>query len=458
MDAAEAKAARQHAANISFVQADIRRAPKSSFSPSSSSKSESDGVTGNAANGTGHSSPTHRPDKPYSEPQSNIKWWLNLQPRFGHHKDFTYEQLNALETELEVLSFGFVNKTAKIGEDLQPEQKVFDRDFVQNNNYPFVDRPWNVSSTCKNNERDAGVQELKATLGKDSQKTSDEKDFGEFLSFDDKFMGLDSFNCWVPEQGKRLSSDLGSSWVASDKAEPWWRSTGQDELASLVAQKSLEHIENCDLPRPLAKHFGKGSSACTGCYEHDETFALSMNKMVDKGFPNVKKYNWESPSTDYSLQNSDQPFSSHSTGNSTTKDEVDDDPSKTKLLEALCHSQTRARKAEKAAEQAYADKEHIITLFLRQASQLFAYKQWFQLLQLENLCLQIKNKNQSGLFPVALPWVPCIRRQRKKAGRRKRGKRRSEVRKCAVAFAVGLGLASAGLLLGWTMGWLFPSL
>lgn len=165
-----------------------------------------------------------------------------------------------------------------------------------------------------------------------------------------------------------------------------------------------------------------------------------------------------------SMNNGTYVCPSHSIGNSTTKVEPDDDPSKTELLEALCHSQTRAREAEKAAEQAYADKEHVVALFFKQASQLFAYKQWFQLLQLENLCLQRKNKNQpiSGLFPSGLPWFPHRVRQAKKdqhkAGKRRRSKRRSEIRKRAVAFAVGLGLASAGLLLGWTMGWLFPSL
>ena len=144
--------------------------------------------------------------------------------------------------------------------------------------------------------------------------------------------------------------------------------------------------------------------------------------------------------------------SSHSIGDSTTKVEPDDDPSKTELLEALRHSQTRAREAEKAAEQAYAEKEYVVALFFKQASQLF------------NLCLQLKNKNQpiSGFFPSGLPWFPHRDRQTKKdqhkAGKRRHSKQRSEIRKRAVAFAVGLGLASAGLLLGWTMGWLFPSL
>lgn len=128
------------------------------------------------------------------------------------------------------------------------------------------------------------------------------------------------------------------------------------------------------------------------------------------------------------------------------------------LLEALCHSQTRAREAEKAAQQAYNEKEHILSLFFRQASQLFAYKQWFHMLQLENLCLQLRNKNQ----PL-LSLFPCREMKLSKShGRDKKRKisnrRRCGVRKCAVALAVGLSLAGAGLLLGWTMGWMFPSL
>lgn len=134
------------------------------------------------------------------------------------------------------------------------------------------------------------------------------------------------------------------------------------------------------------------------------------------------------------------------------------------LLKALCHSQTRAREAEKAAQQAYSEKEHILSLFFRQASQLFAYKQWLRMLQLENLCLQLRNKNQSviNLFPASLPWAPCrgmlLKKSHSKSGRKKRSNRRCGITKYAVAFAVGLGLAGAGLLLGWTMGWMFPPL
>ncbi|KAL4306152.1 hypothetical protein HN51_040107 [Arachis hypogaea] len=71
--------------------------------------------------------------------------------------------------------------------------------------------------------------------------------------------------------------------------------------------------------------------------------------------------------------------------------------SKTQLIEALCRSQTRARMVEEAVKQAYAEKEHIITLFFKQASQLFTYKQWFQLLLLENLHIQLKKQGSANL-------------------------------------------------------------
>jgi len=141
------------------------------------------------------------------------------------------------------------------------------------------------------------------------------------------------------------------------------------------------------------------------------------------------------------------------------------DTSKAQLLEALCHSQTRAREAEEAAKQAYAEREHIVTLIFKQASQLFAYKQLIKLLQLETLCNQIKNNDlsTSTLFPVDLPWMSYERRKSRKRkqtysnGRRERkGKPNCDITTYAVAIALGLSLVGAGLLLGWTVGWMSP--
>lgn len=141
------------------------------------------------------------------------------------------------------------------------------------------------------------------------------------------------------------------------------------------------------------------------------------------------------------------------------------DPGKGQLMEALRHSQTRAREAEKAAKQAYAEKEHILKLFFKQTSQLFAYRQWFQLLQLETLYIQIKNNDQSisTLFPVVLPCMSYKGRKQQKSGQKAtKGKRvklrrpQYDIKKYAIAFALGLGLVGAGLLLGWTVGWMLP--
>jgi hypothetical protein len=130
-------------------------------------------------------------------------------------------------------------------------------------------------------------------------------------------------------------------------------------------------------------------------------------------------------------------------------------------MEALCHSQTRAREAEEAAKQAYAEKEHIIALIFKQASQLFAYKQLIKLLQLETLCNQIKNNDQST--STLFPWMSYEHKKSRKRkqtysnGRRDReGKSNCDITTYAVAIALGLSLVGAGLLLGWTVGWMSP--
>jgi hypothetical protein len=134
-------------------------------------------------------------------------------------------------------------------------------------------------------------------------------------------------------------------------------------------------------------------------------------------------------------------------------------------MEALCHSQTRAREAEELAKQAYAEKEHIIALLFTQASHLFAYKQWCRLLHLDT---QIKNKHNpvSTRFLKALPSTPFehkkpLNRKRKFVNdkQEKISKTKSDVSTTYdVAFSLGLSLVGAGLLLGWTVGWMLPSL
>ncbi|KAL4366307.1 hypothetical protein GQ457_05G000950 [Hibiscus cannabinus] len=129
---------------------------------------------------------------------------------------------------------------------------------------------------------------------------------------------------------------------------------------------------------------------------------------------------------------------------------TESDPTKAQLLEALCHSQTRAREAEKAAKQAYAETEHVIKLIFKQASQIYAHKLWFKMLQLDALHLQIKNNEQ----PVSRSRKSLQKTRKARQG--KQSQPRPSITTCAAAFALGLSLVGAGLLLGWTVGRMLP--
>ncbi|XP_013601407.1 PREDICTED: uncharacterized protein LOC106308842 [Brassica oleracea var. oleracea] len=110
--------------------------------------------------------------------------------------------------------------------------------------------------------------------------------------------------------------DPTSPWnpLSSEKAGPWWRTTDKDEIASLVAQRSLHFVENCDLPTPqkMKRSYYHGSSP----HEH---------------WPSSRKKRTEEASSESDL-------------------------SKSELLEALRRSQTRAREAENMAKEACAEK------------------------------------------------------------------------------------------------------
>ncbi|KAM6555537.1 hypothetical protein CsatB_002556 [Cannabis sativa] len=444
MAAAEARTTWKRTARRCYFHDDVREKYSSCTSSSCSSKSEFDYSPDNAAKDHLH------PFANYDVLSGRRRWWLNQEPNFVHHKNFVSEERISLEAQLEILS----NDVC--------EKKQNKEGFIAKNNNCSMDQLRKVYVTCNENGLDTKIQELKAVS---PRKTAAGKDVRDLWYLDEHYMSLDSLNNLVSQDPKKLPSDYESHWDGVDKNEPWWRSTGKDDLASLVAQKSLEHIENCDLPRPRAKNYRKQQkpSACSQNSDYDDALSspLDPTGMTESRFS----------SQEYSSGSTNSGFSPHETLSTTSinrhdaEDDTENDKTKAQLLKALCLSQKRAREAEQAAKQAYTEKEHIITLLFRQASQLFAYKQWLQLLQLENICLQLKNKNQPivDLFPPEK--APCKGGSRQshkdhhqhKAGKKRQGKPKHDIHKSIVAFALGLGLAGAGLFLGWTMGWLFPA-
>ncbi|XP_004502673.1 uncharacterized protein [Cicer arietinum] len=377
-----------------------------------------------------------------------MKWWLHVKSNFDGEANYS------CKTELGDFYAEFLDGNVKNGED----QSIIDFDafsYVGSDNFS-VDQPRHVSPTRMRNSHNTRMRKMEASLNNNdlhfTPKKIDQKE--EFGFTDGRFLDCDVSDFSVSE--KLTSCSLESHWIGTEKPGPWWRTAGTDELASLVAQKSLENIENCDLPHPQPKHFRQRFSKGV---DHDKISPSLLNQKSETGSSNADGY---TPTSGCSFQDSNSHFSSGQSKDSysSNKDcQINSENSNiTELLEALCHSQTRAREAEKAAQQAYNEKEHILSLFFRQASQLFAYKQWFYMLQLENLCLQLRNKNQPLLkkIPAGLPGTQ-LKKNRGRADKRKSSDRKRGIRKCVVAFAVGC-LAGAGLLLGWTMGWMFPSL
>ncbi|KAJ1388487.1 hypothetical protein SESBI_39063 [Sesbania bispinosa] len=438
-----------------YFSQDFRIPLNSSDNPSPVSKnSVSDLGPGNSINDQFHGDSVCTPHKVNSDKLPDMKWWLHVKSNIGGEANYPCQNLNSCESELGAFYGEFLDGNVKSVE----AQSVKDFDalsYIGSANLS-VEQPWHSPTWMKKNNNNRRIE---ASWNNDLHFTPKKKDQKEFCFSDGHFMDCDISNLLVSDQGKMTSSDLESHLLGAEKTGPWWRTAGKDELASLVAQKSLEHVENCDLPNPQTKHFRQRAVYPKGI-DHDKTTPSSLNQKAETSSFIVDDYTSGTSTSGCSFQDSNRHFSSSQSkdsGSSNTDNQINsENRSMSELLEALCHSQTRAREAEKAAQQAYNEKEHILSLFFKQASQLFAYKQWFHMLQLENLCLQLRNKNQPliNLFPSR--GMVLKKNSNDRGRKRKTSKRRCGIRNCAVAFAVGLGLAGAGLLLGWTMGWMFP--
>ncbi|KAI4369825.1 hypothetical protein MLD38_018228 [Melastoma candidum] len=449
MAAAEARAVWQRAVNRCFVQEDAKRAPKLACCQSNSTSKpvNSEQPPGGSDGGDYPSSVfmpfSQRP--PFTAPP-NTRWWLLQEPSHDFPRCLTSQQLRALDPELE-------GTKDTVGD---PCRKSSDMS-MQTDEVSAVN---SVSGDFKSNE----VME--------NMELTESYEMVEICQ---------TGSCATSSKTNVDAPDLDGPWIGNGRNVPWWRTTDGSELASFVATKSSDHLENCDLPPPQRVQIRKRPSPSYGPFEHPEALRSSLDWKAHrlKTFGN----SWGTVETPTSSEreetigeqltaDGDSP-SRHGLAFAKTQrvhgvgaeGSGDLDTDKAQLLEALCHSQTRAREAEMAAKQAREEKEHVIRLFFRQASQLFAYKQWFQLLNLE-AARQNKTNGKKGvptLVPVLLPWVPCrgkrVRKRSSKGPRSGQGRRKQAKHgftEYAVVFAVGLGLVGAGLLLGWTVGWMLP--
>lgn len=277
-----------------------------------------------------------------------------------------------------------------------------------------------------------------------------------------------------------------------------WRRADQRELASIVAVKSAEHLQNCDLPPPQSVWHGTAPFKSSDKFKkmdmsksQDADFSTSVGRskspyLEEKGLNSLLLYG-HSPSTSEATESQVAHKSSSAdyqeriiryngriTGSDAETEYLEADyTKKSDLLDALRHSQTRAREAEKTAAIAVSEKEKLLSLFLREASHLFAYQQWLKLLEIENIKLRLQLNVLQSEDQDYLNSDSCeISRNKKKVKQDQRFSmscqdRQYRKRKTSnsgmsvtwgLAVTLGLSLASAGLILGWSMGWILPNL
>ncbi|KAL6846324.1 hypothetical protein ACP4OV_023772 [Aristida adscensionis] len=470
MAAAEARAAWQRAANRCLVQEDAKRAPKLTCCPLSVQSHDTN--CGNPTSPQDYHIPNFMPinwNMINSNLPTDTQWWLQLQPNFGCQMALAREHLNHVSGEV----------GEKKMENLEPVSKVEDMNAKMGQD-PF-EPPWIVSTAFMKQTSETRFEDFKTLSSYTQMSTKCKGDANKSLHDDREFMEFKPFDPLFPNKPQKEYCEMEAPWEDSKKSQPWWQIADVDGLASLVAERAMQNIVNNDLPSPAqtvqvhgaklngpgnkddcgeslpsaGKEPGPGHDTMTCSYGISST--NDMNSSDGGAWQQDQRNNVPGSTQDsYSSANSSTPGSKPAYQNASERNT---------LLDALRHSQTRAREAEMAAKKACDEKDHVIKLLFRQASHLFACKQWLKMLQLENICLQLKFKEHqiATMFPE-LPWMmvkdkvaPGLER---KDGTRKKGRRsnRKGGLRNAVVFAVGVGIVGAGMLLGWTLGWLLPKL
>ncbi|WVZ93092.1 hypothetical protein U9M48_039103 [Paspalum notatum var. saurae] len=479
MAAAEARAAWQRAANRCLVQEDRKRAPKLACCPSSAEQ----------LHGTNNGNSKHSEDRPISNfmplswnpmtsnlPQ-DVRWWVQLQPNFGTQKDLASERLCCFRRD--------IDKNEEEDSALQPKHReplLCEADDTSTDKSRGVFEPqWMVPSAFTKYSPKTGLEEL-ITDGSYSQGSKYRETVSNCLCKDNESPDIECIDPPPLKNPENANFDMDAPWKGGQKKRPWWQIADESELASLVAERATQHIENCDLPRPTQTVHVNSTEPCTHKHICDYGEPSSPAGRVPHPVPNQCDHincSYSTGSTDeldllngngvweqhgrndtYSVA---QDFSSSSTTRPESKQSLQNASERDKILEALRHSQTRAREAEVAAKKAHNENDDVIKLLFRQASHLFACNQWLKILQLENIVLQIKHKeHQIAAIMPELPWMtlrekPTQGREQKDWARKKGRRQKSRDGFFdAILLAVGLGLTGAGFILGWTLGWLLP--
>ncbi|XP_006659382.1 uncharacterized protein LOC102700820 [Oryza brachyantha] len=477
MAAAEARAAWQRAANRCLVQEDRKRAPKLAYCPSSSELQHGKN-NGNCRNSEDRPVPNFMPlscNPMNSNLPPDIRWWLQSQPNLAGQKNLAGEHLYFLDREIS-------KKEVEDPASKNTHEEPLFSEMVDTNPVKIEDvfEPlWMVSTAFMKHSSETDLQEMEDMVGYSQVPLKCKENANDYL-FDDKEF-LDFKNVSRPQ---KANFDIDAPWKGGERSQPWWQITDENELALLVAEKAMQTIENCDLPRP--SHTIRVQGAESRSHENMGTYRGVSRPAGTVSYPDPGQCehiecSYSTASTDEleltnggvwqqretNVRHSDaQDFSRGINAEPQSNRMYQNPAERAQLLEALCHSQTRAREAEMAGKKAQSEKDDIIKLLFRQASHLFACKQWLKMLQLENICLRLIHKeHQIATIIPGVPWMTLKKKttpdQERESGARNKGRKQKNGGGGffdAILLAVGFGIAGAGLLLGWTFGWLLAKL
>ncbi|CAL9085601.1 unnamed protein product, partial [Musa textilis] len=125
-----------------------------------------------------------------------------------------------------------------------------------------------------------------------SQQPLKKKTNMDFVYKVEKLLELKPVDQLALRKSDKASSHLETPGSGCNKPEAWWRIADKDDLALLVAQKSLQHIENCDLPKSTQTvHYMKDLFSSIENLDASEIFQSSF------GICNANEYSHDSSST-----------------------------------------------------------------------------------------------------------------------------------------------------------------
>lgn len=268
-----------------------------------SKKIVSDWVPCDSTNDHIHANSVCMPHDLNSDKLPEMKWWLHVKSDLGDETNYTCQHLNSYESDFGAFYAELVNGNVKSGAGQLV--KEFDTFSDLESANLSVEHPRHVSPTCMKNNN-TRMPKFEASLNTDYHFTPKKKDQGELCFSDSRFMDCDISNFLVSEQVKMTSSDLESHLMGAEETGPWWRTAGKDELASLVARKSLEHIENCDLPHPQTNVSQRPLYPKGVGVDHDKILPSSLNHKTDSASSDADGYTTGISTSDCSFQDSNK--------------------------------------------------------------------------------------------------------------------------------------------------------